>query len=474
MGEKLEVDVCVIGGGSGGLTVAAATAMLGRPVALVEAGKMGGDCLNYGCVPSKSLIAAARHAAMARRAGDFGVELGEPRADFARVRDHVRGIIAGIAPHDSQERFEGLGCTVIRAAGRFVGPDELAAGDARIRARRFIIATGSSPSVPPIPGLAETPYLTNETIFDLDTRPDHLIVIGGGPIGMELAQAQRRLGARVSVIEMASLLANDDPEAAAVVRAAVMREGVALHEETKLLRVERQGTGIAVTVENSGRESRIAGSHLLVATGRRPNLEGLGLDAAGVAYSKTGVVVDRHLRTSNRRIYAIGDAVGPYQFTHLAAHHAGIVVRNVLFRLPAKVDERALPWVTYTDPELAHVGLVEAKARERHGAIRILRWSFAENDRARTERDTTGFAKIVATKRGRVLGATIVGAHAGELIAPWGLAIARGIKMSALAGLIVPYPTRSEISKSAAGSFYTSSLFSERTKKLVRFLARFG
>jgi pyruvate/2-oxoglutarate dehydrogenase complex dihydrolipoamide dehydrogenase (E3) component len=474
MTDTLEVDICVVGGGAGGLVVAAAAALLDRPTVVVERGRMGGDCLNYGCVPSKSLIAAARMAALARKAPRFGIELGEPMVDFRKVRDHVQGVIASIAPHDSQARFEGLGCTVIRAPGRFVAPDLLEAGGRRIRARRFVIATGSRPAIPPIEGLGEVPYLTNETIFDLTERPAHLIVIGGGPIGLELAQAQRRLGAAVTVVELFSVLANDDPEAVEVVRQTVRRDGATLHEGVKLLRVARDGAGVAAVIEKAGEALRLTGSHLLLATGRKANVDDLGLEAAGVAYTPKGVTVDRRLRTTNKRIHALGDVAGRYQFTHIAGYHAGIVIRNALFRMPAKTDERAVPWVSYTDPELAHVGLREDKAREAHGEIRILRWAFAENDRARAERETDGFAKVITTRRGRVVGATIVGAHAGELILPWGLAIARGLKVGAMASLIAPYPTLSEVTKSVAGSFFTPALFSDRTKWLVRFLARFG
>ncbi|HUI17663.1 MAG TPA: FAD-dependent oxidoreductase [Alphaproteobacteria bacterium] len=474
MAETLKVDICVVGAGSGGLSVAAAAALLGRRVTLVERGRMGGDCLNYGCVPSKALIAAAQRAALARTSAEFGVALGEPQVDFARVHAHVQEIIAAIAPQDSQERFEGLGCKVIRAEARFLGEGELAAGEERIQARRFVIATGSAPAIPPLPGLAEVPYLTNETVFELAARPEHLVIVGGGPIGVELAQAFARLGARVSVVELMALLGNDDPEAADVVRLALRRDGVKLYEATKVLALARANGGIAMTIEREGARETLAASHLLVATGRRPNVAGLGLEAAGVAFSAHGIAVDRRLRTTNRRIYALGDVTGRYQFTHMASHHAGVVVRNALFRLPAKVDERAVPWVTYSDPELAQVGLTEAAARKVRGAIRILRWAFAENDRARTERRSGGFAKVITTRRGRILGATIVGSHAGELILPWSLAITRGLRIAAMAGLIAPYPTLSEISKSVAGSFFTPALFSERTKRLVRFLARFG
>jgi len=474
MAERLEVDICVVGAGPGGLLVAAAAALLGQRVALVERGRMGGDCLNYGCVPSKALIAAARTAALARSAREFGVVLDEPRIDFARVHAHLQEIIARLAPQDSEERFEGLGCKVVRAEARFLAPDELEAGKTRIRARRFVIATGSAPAIPPIPGLAEAPYLTNESIFELDALPEHLLVIGGGPMGVELAQAFLRLGARVSLLEELALLGKEDVEAADVVRQALRRDGASLYEGTKVKRIARAGLSIVAELECQGKGETIAGSHLLIAAGRTPDLAGLGLEAAEVAFSPRGIAVDRRLRTTNRRIYALGDAVGGAQFTHLAGHHAGIVVRNALFRLPARVDERALPRVTYSDPELAQVGLMEGPARARHGSIRILRWAFSENDRARIERSCQGFAKAITTRRGRILGAAIVGAHAGELILPWCLAIRRRLPIGAMAQLIAPYPTLGEINRAVAGSFFTASLFSERAKRLVRFLASFG
>jgi pyruvate/2-oxoglutarate dehydrogenase complex dihydrolipoamide dehydrogenase (E3) component len=474
MAESLEVDICVVGAGSGGLVVAAAAGLLGRPTVLVERGKMGGDCLNYGCVPSKSLIAASRMAALARKAPRFGVSVGVPAVDFARVHDHVHGVIAAIEPQDSEARFTGLGCKVIRAEGRFTGPDRLEAGGHVIRARRFVIATGSSPAIPSINGLESVPYHTNETVFDLKALPEHLMVLGGGPIGIELAQAYARLGTRVSVIELFGILGNDDPEAAEVVRTALRRDGVSLHEGAKLASVAPAAGGIAAVVERDGATETLLGSHLLVAAGRMPNLAGLGLEAAGVAATAKGIVVDHRLRTTNKRIFAVGDVVGRYQFTHVAGYHAGIVVRNALFRLPAKLDERAIPWVTYADPELAHVGLKEDEARKSHGTIRILRWAAAENNRAQTEREVEGFAKVITTRRGRVLGATIVGTHAGELILPWCLAIQRRLRVSALAGLVAPYPTLSEITKSVAGSFFTPTLFSERTKRIVSLLARLG
>ncbi len=474
MSEILSVDICVIGAGSGGLTVAAGASQLGASTVLIERGEMGGDCLNFGCVPSKALLAAAHAADAARNARRFGIVTSAPETDFAAVHRHVHGVIGAIAPNDSEERFTGLGVNVIRASARFTAPDTVEAGGRHIRARRFVIATGSSAFVPPIPGLDRTPYLTNETIFDLTERPAHLLVIGGGPIGCELAQAHRRLGAAVTVLEAAAILPKDDPELVDILRMRLKADGIDLREGAKVVRVERRGAGVAVALTRDGAEQVIEGSHLLVAVGRRANLRDLNLEAAGIAHTAQGVTVDAGLRTANRRVYAIGDAAGGYQFTHNAGYQAGVVIRNALFRLPAKIDTRAMPWVTYTSPELAHVGMSETEAKEKHGAIRILRWSFAENDRAQAERATEGFVKAVVTKRGHILGATIVGARAGEMIQLWTLAIGQKLKIGAIANMIAPYPTFGEASKRAAGSFYTAALFSERTKKIVRFLARFG
>ena len=472
--DILHADLCVVGGGSGGLSVAAGAAQMGARVVLIEKHRMGGDCLNYGCVPSKSLIAAARTAHTIRTAARFGVNGHEPAIDFAAVHRHVRGVIAAIEPNDSQERFEGLGVKVIREHARFTGPRTLRAGDAEVTARRFVIATGSSAAVPPIPGLDQVPYLTNETIFDRRVQPDHLIVIGGGPIGIEMAQAHRRLGSRVTVLERASIMPKDDPELVEIVRHALIADGVDLREGAQIDRVERAGNGIAVILTVDGGEERLQGTDLLVAAGRKPNVDGLDLDKAGVEYSPRGITTDARLRTTNRHIFAMGDVAGGLQFTHLAGYHAGIVIRNALFRLPAKARTDALPWVTYSDPELAQVGANEDQGRERAGDIRVLRWSFHENDRAQAERATEGMVKVITSKRGKVLGAGIVGPHAGELIHPWVLAVGQGMKIGAIANMIAPYPTLGEVSKRAAGSYYVPSLFSERTRKIVRFLARFG
>ncbi len=474
MTRRLTPDLCVIGAGSGGLTIAAGASQMGADVVLVEKGKMGGDCLNYGCVPSKALIAAAHAAEAVRRAPRFGIDAGPPTIDFARVHDHVHGVIAAIAPNDSIERFEGLGVTVINQAARFTGPRTIRAGDAEITARRIVVATGSSPAVPSIPGLDAAPFMTNETVFDRTAAPGHLIVIGGGPIGVELAQAFRRLGARVTMLEMFTVLGRDDPEFAELVKLQLQRDGVDIKEGIEIGAVEASSGGITVRITGASGDETIEGTDLLIAAGRRANLDGLDLDVAGIAHSPKGIDVDRRMRTSNRRVYAIGDAAGPYQFTHMASYQATVVLRNALFRLPAKVDYRTVPWVTYASPELAQVGMSETEAARSHGTIRVLRFPFAENDRAQAERETDGLVKVITNKRGVVVGAGIVGAHAGELIQSWILPISRGLHIKHVAGLIVPYPTLGEVNKRAAGSYFTPMLFGDRTRKLVRFLAKFG
>lgn len=470
--KTLEPDICVIGAGSAGLSIAAGASQMGAQTVLIEKGEMGGDCLNYGCVPSKALLVAGRAAQAWRQTAAFGIDSPEPAVDFARVHAHVRDVIDGIAPLDSVERFTGLGVDVIKDKAVFEDGRTLVADGARIRAKRFVVATGSRASIPPIEGLDQVAYLTNETVFSLTERPEHLIVIGGGPIGSELGQAFRHLGAEVSLVEMGSILQNDDPELAEVVRRRFVEDGIRLYEQAKVSRVAAAGNGVAVTLELVGGEQRIEGSHLLLAAGRQPTVEGLGLEAAGIDYDRRGIKTDARLRTSNKRVYAAGDVAGGPQFTHMAGHHAGVVIKNALFRLPAKVETKAVPWVTYTEPELAHVGLTEAMARTAGHQITILRWDFHENDRARAERQTEGLCKAVVTPKGKILGASIVGPQAGELIQPWVLAMSNGLKISAMAQVIAPYPTLGEVSKRAAGSFYTPKLFGERTKKLVRFLLR--
>ena len=476
MTDIIKTDICIIGAGSGGLTVAAVAAQLGADTTLIERGAMGGDCLNTGCVPSKALLAAAHRAADIRGAGAFGITVPEPEISGAGVQAHVMGAIAQIAPRDSVESFEKYGVRVIQAAASFTGPREVAAGETRIRARRFVVATGSSPMLPPIDGLAEVPYLTNENLFELTEVPDHLLVIGGGPIGIEIAQAYRLLGARVHVIEMMRVLSGDDPELVEVVKARLANDGVEILEGARVQRVRRTDTGVVVEFDQQGAAHDIEGSHLLVAAGRRPNLDGLNLDAAGIKTTPQGIQVNASLRTSNRRVYALGDVAGDQQFTHVAAYHAGIFLRNALFRIPAKRDHRAYVRVTYTRPELAQVGLTEAEAKAKIPGtqVRAVHWPFAENDRAIAEGFKEGLIKLVIGHGGKILGAGIVGPHAGELIQSWGLAISAKLKIGKVANFIAPYPTLGEANKRAAGEYFTPSLFAPRARALVRFLSRFG
>lgn len=462
--NRIETDICIIGAGSGGLSVAAGAAQMGAKVVLLEGHKMGGDCLNYGCVPSKSLIAAGKQAHHLRHA-TFGVSPVEPQIDYAQAKTHVHEVIETIAPVDSQERFECFGINVIREYGRFISNTEIQAGDTIITARRFVIASGSSPLVPPIPGVDDVTVHTNETIFDLMERPEHLLIIGGGPIGMEMAQAHVRLGSKVTVIEGAVAMGKDDPEMAGIVLDRMRAEGVEIIEGAQAEKISEDNGQITVETPKGS----FTGSHLLMAVGRKVNIDKLDLDSGGVKHSKGGVEVDEHLRSvSNRRVYAVGDVAGGLQFTHVASYHAGVVVRAIVLGMSwAKASTHHIPWVTYSDPELAQVGLTEAQAQEEHGdKLTVARFEYDENDRAITEGKTLGLIKVMVVK-GKPVGASIVGAQAGELIGLWAMAIANGLKMSAIANTVLPYPTLGEINKRAAGQYFSPQLFDNPWVKRV-------
>jgi pyruvate/2-oxoglutarate dehydrogenase complex dihydrolipoamide dehydrogenase (E3) component len=476
MSDVLKPDICVIGAGSGGLSVAAAVAAFGVPVVLVEKGRMGGDCLNYGCVPSKALIAAGKHADARRHGAQFGVADTDPDVDFRKVGEHVRNVIAAIAPNDSAERFSALGVHVIKADARFKDSRTVIAGDVEIRARRFVIATGSSPVVPDIEGLDAIEFFTNETIFEQTRQLAHLIVVGGGPVGIELAQAYRRLGSQVTVVEAATALSGDDPELTAIALERVRADGVTIRERTKVERVERRGrTGISVHVDGPDGRSAIDGTHLLVAAGRRANIAGLDLGKARIAHDANGIKVSSRLRTTNRRAYAIGDVVaGAPRFTHVANYHAGLVIRALLFRMKAEENRLIIPRVTFTDPEIAHVGLTEGEAVAAKRAISLLRWPFAENDRAQAERQTTGHIKLVVGMKGEILGASIVGANAGEMIGLWALALTKGMNVRDIAAFVPPYPTMGEIGKRAAITYFAIEAQRPVLRKLIRLLSVFG
>ncbi len=468
--ETIKTDLLIIGAGSGGLSTAAGAAQMGADVVLLEGHKMGGDCLNYGCVPSKALIASGKAAHAQAHASAYGVADQKPKVDYAAAKDHVANVIATIEPHDSVERFEGLGVQVIEAYGAFISPTQVKAGDDIITARRIIIATGSSPFVPPIPGLDAVPYETNETIFQLRERPEHLLIIGGGPIGMEMAQAHVRLGSKVTVIEGMKAMGQDDPEMAAIVLDKLRGEGIEIAEGAMASEIR----GKAGAIEVEAKDGRVfKGTHLLMAVGRKANIDKLNLDAAGIKTTKRGIEVDAGMRTTNRKVYAIGDVAGGLQFTHVAGYHAGLIIREVLFGLPAKMKTAHIPWATYTDPEMAQVGLTEAQAREQYGdKLEVARFEYHHNDRAIAIRQTRGLIKVMVVK-GRPVGASVVGHQAGELIATWSLAIANGIKMAGVSAMIAPYPTIAEVNKRAAVAYFSPKLFDNmKVKRVVRFVQR--
>jgi pyruvate/2-oxoglutarate dehydrogenase complex dihydrolipoamide dehydrogenase (E3) component len=462
-------DLAIIGAGSGGLSVAAAAAQFGQKVILFEKGRMGGDCLNYGCVPSKALIAAAKQAHVFRTSSPYGISAAEPKVDFKKVHAHIRKVIAAIEPNDSVARFEKLGVKVVLSAAKFRDAKTLEAGNEVFAAKRFVIATGSRPAVPAIAGLETIPYFTNETIFENTVLPRHLIIIGGGAVGMELAQAYRRLGSEVTVIEAFEPLAKNDPELTAIVLESLRREEVKIFAHSAITKISKANSGIAVETAGHG---KIIGSHLLVATGRVANVEGLNLEAAGVVYTTKGVTVDESLRSSQKHIYAIGDVAGGLQFTHVANYHAGLVIRNALFRLPVINRADIIPHVTFTDPEFAQVGLTETEAQKKFGPfIKVVRWPFHNNDRAQAEGKTSGLIKAIIGKRGKILGVGIVGANAGEIIQPWILAMTEGLKIRAIAGMVAPYPTLGESNRRVAVNYFSDFASKSWVRRVIRQLS---
>lgn len=469
----LKADLCVIGAGSGGLSAAAGAAMLGLKVVLFEKHEMGGDCLNYGCVPSKALLSCAKAAHAPSEAAKYGVTLGPAKVDWNGVKAHIRKTIETIAPVDSQERFEGLGCTVIREAARFGDRDTVVSDTARVKARRIIVATGSRAFIPPIPGLADLPYLTNETIFSLPEFPQHLVVLGGGPIGLELAQAFVRLGAKVTVLEMGRALARADEGHARLAVEALRGEGVTILEGHKAARVSGVAGRITVHAEGPGGETAVEGTHLLVALGRRAMLDGLDLARGGVDHTPAGLTVSETLRSrSNPRVWALGDVAGREQFTHVAGWHASVFIRRALFKQGSTAASLPVPAVTYTSPEIAQIGLTEAEARAKFGdSVKTSAFPFHDNDRAIAEDRTLGEAKLVL-HRGKLVGASIAGDGAGDILQLVSVAMSNGLKLTALTNFISPYPTRAEVVKRAASAYFTPSVFGKPARTLVGLLQR--
>ncbi len=464
---KFTHDAIVIGGGAAGLTAAGGCALFGLKVALIEGRKMGGECLNNGCVPSKALITAAKRAAEAREETRFGVTLAAPQVDYAGVHKHIYDAIAAIAPHDSQERFEEMGCEVIRDHARLIDRHTVEVGGRRISAPRIVLATGSRPFVPPIEGIDTVPYLTNENVFDLTERPGHLVIVGGGVVGMEMAQAFRRLGSQVTVIEPDRPMGRDDEDNVAVVVETMKAEGVRfVHGKAQAVSGRKGAVSVAV-----GSCETIEGTHLLVAVGRRANIDDLGVDAVGIETGNDGIVVDDRRRTSVPNIYAIGDCRTGPRLTHVSGYEGSNVALEITLGIPAKVDYSALPWCTFTEPEVAQIGLTEKDAREKHGdAIRVVIETFHDNERALAEGRDKGRAKVIFKGR-KVVGASIVGHHAGELLLPYTALITGKASSFALGSAIVAYPTRSEITKAAAFAAWEPTVFGKWPKKWARFVS---
>jgi pyruvate/2-oxoglutarate dehydrogenase complex dihydrolipoamide dehydrogenase (E3) component len=450
--KKPEFDLCIIGGGSGGLVAAAGGATLGAKVALVEKHALGGDCLHYGCVPSKALLHSAKVAHTMRTANAAGIEAYSPAISIGTVMQRVASVIRTIEPNDSPQRFRGMGVDVIFGTGMFTDPCTFSVNDRALTAKNFVLATGSRPAIPPIEGLDTIPYLTNETVFSLNEDVPSLIVLGAGPIGLEMAQAFARLGSTVFVVQRGQQpLPKEDADITAAVVQQLRQEGVHFYTGHTPVRVEGAAGNLHLHLKTSdGTEKTLHATHLLVATGRRSNVENLGLEAAGVQLDKGRLLLDKRLRTTNKHIYACGDITDSYQFTHMAEHQAGVVLRNTLFHLPAKVAERGIPWCTFTDPEVARVGLSETEAKDRGVAHKVYSFPFKDMDRAITDADTAGFAKIITDLKGKLLGATLVGPHAGELIHEYVLALSKNMKAADLSNVIHIYPTLAQINRRVA------------------------
>ncbi len=463
-------DIVVIGAGSGGLVVASGAAQLGAKVALVEKDRMGGECLNTGCVPSKTLIHSARVVALMKRAGEFGLDPVDVRFDYSKVIDHVHEVIGRISRHDSVERFEGLGCDVFLGGARFESPHEITVGEKRIHGKRFVIATGSGPLIPPFPGLDEVGCLTNENIFDNRKLPGSLIVLGAGPIALELGQAFHRFGSKVTVIQRSStVLSKEDMDIRVKMEEILKGEGLEIITGTAIERFEVVDGKKVIYFKKDGKDMSVGAEEILCALGRVPNTGSLNLEAAGVEYNNKGIVVDNRLRTSQRHIYACGDVIGHYLFTHMAGYQAGIILRNAIFRLPAKVDYTVVPWVTFTDPEVARVGMTEDEAREKSGDISVYTFPFEDNDRANTEEERNGFAKIICDRKGMIQGAHIIGPHAGEYLHELVLAMKHDISINSIVNTIHVYPTLAEILKQVSSQRLKGSLTPFK-KRVIKFL----
>jgi len=473
---RYDYDLGIIGGGAAGLTAAAGAAQFGAKTILIEkAAKLGGDCLHYGCVPSKTLIRTAGVYALMKRTTEFGLpQVQLPPVDLEAVMNRVKNVIDKIQQHDSPERFCDLGAQVVFGKASFVDDHSVNLDGRTLSARSWIIATGASPALPPVEGLAHTPYLTNETIFSQKKLPARLIVLGGGPIGLELAQAMGRLGSQVTIVEfMDQILGPEDTDIADILQQQLREEGITIYTATKAVKARYDDSLFHLTITDAsgkGQNSTLTAEALLVAAGRKPNIDGLALDAAGVIFTPRGIPTDTRMKTNVSHIYACGDVNGLFPFTHVAGYEAGIALTNAILRLPRKADYSKIGWCTYTDPEIASIGYNEKRAKKEGLKYRVWEEPYAENDRAQAEGKTKGKIKLLVSPGGKLLGCQIIGAHAGELIHEWVIAVSGGVKLSTIAGSVHIYPTISEISKRVAGKIFAEKIFSERTKSILKFI----
>ena len=475
MTNKLNYEICIIGAGSGGLSTASIAAQLGIKVALIEANKMGGDCLNYGCIPSKTLLAIAKHYYQAQNSKQYGFVAHVEPIVIKNVMQKVKEVINAIAPHDSIERFTGLGVDVFHGTASFIDANTVSVNNTIIQAKRFVIATGSSPVVPSIPGLDTVNFLTNETIFDLRDTPTSLAIIGGGPIGCEMASAFAMLGIKVTLLSHNKILPKDEADLVDILRVSMQQQGCSIIENTEIFSIEKLlDQQIKINFGTSDQQNFVVASHLLIATGRTPNVTSLNLAKAGIDYTKKGITVDNRLRTANKKIFAIGDVAGSFLFTHIASYHAGIVIKNIVFKIPSRINYSAVPWVTYTNPELSHVGMSYKDAIGKYkNNVKITQFDYSESDRAQTERSVSGKIKLITLAKGQVLGVSIIGVNAGELIFPWIDLVKNKTSIRDMTKNIIPYPTLSELNKFVANEFYKPVLFSAITKRIVKFLKLF-
>lgn len=471
---KYDYHIIVIGGGSGGLLVAAASSSLGAKVALIESNKMGGECLNYGCVPSKSLLRSAHINSYVNNANRYGLNAGNHTVDINSVLNRVNKVVDGISPHDSKERFEEMGVDVYLSKGEFIDANRIAIGDKSITGKNIVIATGSSPTIPPIEGLDKVNYYTNETIFNIEYLPKHLIVLGAGPIGTELSQAFNNLGSKVTMVNRSdALFRKDEPEVKPIMKDIFISEGVEFQMNIKIKSVKEDDEGITLLIEKDGKDIKVKGDALLVALGRKPNTKELGLKKAGVELSDKGhVLTDSYLRTNIKNIYAVGDVTGLYAFTHMAGYQGSIVVQNIIFPVKKKVDYSNVPWVTYTKPEVAHVGHTEKHLTDNKMEYKVYMESLSENDRALAEENTEGFLKIITDKRGIVIGATMISEKAGEQIGLANMAINKKIKITEFMQITFPYPTELEIYKTLAVNARKESIKSWQMKLIKKMFLR--